>query len=114
MSSVYWNNLFSGGDWIYWCGLFFLIFLIAGNWGYTYRLHRRFNGLSPEKSALDLLKERYALGEVTRDDFLQTKSEIVEAKLFEDKSRLEKTKDLKKDLKKDLTRRPGSDFATEF
>lgn len=33
-------------------------------------------GQNREKSALDLLKERYARGEVGRDEFLQKKSDL--------------------------------------
>ena len=46
-----------------------------GNWGYTYRMHRRFSERS-QKSANDLLNERYAKGEVSRDEFHKMKDEI--------------------------------------
>ncbi|MEO8921716.1 MAG: SHOCT domain-containing protein [Caldimonas sp.] len=52
-----------------------VIFSSFGNWGYTYRLHRRY-GMAPSGGALDILDERYARGEITRDEYARMKSEI--------------------------------------
>ena len=40
--------------WILYLGFTFLLFSSIGSWGYTYRAHRRFDGLQP-KGARDIL-----------------------------------------------------------
>lgn len=66
-----------GWMWLVWIGLVLVMFSSFGNWGYTYRLHKRY-GAAP-KGALDLLDERYARGEVTHDEYGRMKSEMVRA-----------------------------------
>ena len=63
-----------GWMWLLWIGFMIIVFSSFGNWGYTYRLHRRY-GAAP-KGALDILDERYARGEITRDEYATMKSEI--------------------------------------
>ncbi len=77
MSNYYWNDWYSGWGWFLWFGVIFLLFASAGNWGYTYRAHRKFEGGYSPKNALDILNERYASGEIKREDYLKMKSEIL-------------------------------------
>ena len=76
MQTYYWNDWYSGWGWFLWFGVFFLLFSSAGNWGYTYRAHRRFED-SPTKNALDHLNERYAKGEIKQDEYMKIKSDIL-------------------------------------
>lgn len=77
MSNAYWNNWYSGWGWFLWFGIMMLMFSSLGNWGYTYRV--RTYGSSPRKEALDILNERYARGEITREEHGQKKSTITAA-----------------------------------
>jgi putative membrane protein len=76
MGSYYWNDWYSGWGWFLWFGIWFLIIASFGNWGYTYRAHRRFNDLYSSKGALDMLNERYAKGEISQDEYARMKAEI--------------------------------------
>jgi putative membrane protein len=77
MHQYYWNDWYSGWGWFLWYGVFLLILFSFGNWGYTYRAHRRFDGLGTDKKAIDILNQRYANGEFARDEYLRMKSEIL-------------------------------------
>ena len=61
--------------WILYLGFTFLLFSSIGSWGYTYRAHRRFDGLQP-KGARYILDERYARGEITREQYGHLKADI--------------------------------------
>jgi putative membrane protein len=75
MQHPFWNNWYFGWGWILWFGFIFLMFSGLGNWNYTYRAHRKYG--TPNKDALDILSERYARGEITRDDYVQYKTDII-------------------------------------
>lgn len=62
-------------DWVLLMGFIFLLFSSIGTWGYTYRTHRRFDG-ALRKDAAAILNERYANGEITRDQYREMKVEI--------------------------------------
>jgi putative membrane protein len=74
---MYGNGGFFGWGWVLWIGFMVIMFSSFGNWGYTYRLHRRYG--EPPKGALDILDERYARGEIARDEYARMKSEIARA-----------------------------------
>lgn len=80
MNGYYWNNWYMGWGWFLWFGVFFLLFSSFGNWGYTYRAHRKFDEFGPQKDALDHLSERYAKGEISRDEYHRIKAEIFDAR----------------------------------
>lgn len=72
------NSLYFGWGWILWMGFIFLLFSSAGNWGYAYRAHRKVDG-SSRKDAAAILNERYAAGELTRDQYREMKGDIAAA-----------------------------------
>ena len=75
MQHAYWNDWNFGWGWILWLGFVLLLFSSLGNWGYTYRTHRRF-GSMPRSTAFEILDARSAKGEITGDGSAQMKSEI--------------------------------------
>lgn len=75
MEHMYWNEWYSGFGWFLWFGVWFLIISSFGNWGYSYRAHKKYDDHSM-KSAMDILNERYAIGEITREEFSKMKLEI--------------------------------------
>ncbi len=75
MGNAYWSTWYSGWGWFLWFGIMVLLFSNVGNWGYTYRVHRAY-GQQPRKEAMDILSERYARGEIARDEYARMKSEI--------------------------------------
>ena len=77
MHPYFWNSWNVGWDWLLCFGIIFILIFSIGNWRYTYAAHRKF-GLcaSMQKDALDILNERYAGGEITREQFDQIKTDI--------------------------------------
>lgn len=71
---TYANDWFLGLHWLLWLGLIFLLFSGLGNWGYTYRAHRKYD--LPRRTARDILDERYARGDLTREQYGELKSDI--------------------------------------
>lgn len=69
------SNWYAGWGWFLWIGFWFLMISSFGNWGYTYRVQRRYGGQS-QKSALEILNERYARGEISREDFQRIKMDL--------------------------------------
>ena len=78
MANSYWNDWYFGWGWFLWFGILFLLFSSLGNWGYSYRVHRRYGQLA-SKDALDILNERYARGEITHEELGLMKSNISRA-----------------------------------
>ncbi len=74
MEHYYWNDWYSGWGWFLWFGLVLVFFSSAGNWGYTYQAHRRFK--DHQKTALEILNERYARGEIKHEEYSVIKSKI--------------------------------------
>ena len=75
MTHPIWNDWYFGWGWVLWFGFLMLIFSGIGSWGYTYIVHQKYAG-GLTKDALDILNERYARGDITRDEYSQLKADI--------------------------------------
>ena len=75
----YLNGDFLGWGWFLWFGIILLFFSSFGNWGYTYRVHRKYG--QTDSNALGILNERYARGDLTREQYVLLKSDISKAPL---------------------------------
>jgi putative membrane protein len=75
MSQPYWSDWYFGWGWFLWFGIIFLLFSSIGNWGYTYRAHTKYTR-GFRRPAIDILDERYARGELSRDEYTRLKTEI--------------------------------------
>jgi putative membrane protein len=78
MDHSYWNNWNFGWGWLIWFGFVFILFSNIGNWGYTYRAHRKYD-MQSGNNALDILSERYARGEISREEYSKMKADIATA-----------------------------------
>ncbi len=81
------NDWYTTWGWMLWFGMILLVFSGAGNWGYTYRVHRLGRNGDFGKDAVDLLNERYARGDIDRAEFLSVKKELLESRLESKSSR---------------------------
>jgi len=61
--------------WLLWIGIWFLLMSSLGHWGYSYRANRRYFNKS-NKTSIELLNERYARGDIDRDEFIRIKTDI--------------------------------------
>ncbi len=73
-----WSDWYFGWGWIVWFGFMILLFSSVGNWGYTYRAHKKYDG-QPRLEAFDILDERYARGEITAEQYGQMKTNLARA-----------------------------------
>jgi putative membrane protein len=76
MSHYYWNDWYAGWGWFLWFGIWFLLIASFGNWGYTYKVHRKY-GVKSDIDILNILKERYARGTINQAEFNALKAEIL-------------------------------------
>ena len=78
MGPYYWNSWYAGWGWFLWFAVMILLLSSIGHWGYTYRAYRRYGGTNLPRTAIDVLSERYARGEITREEYLEMSTLISE------------------------------------
>ena len=76
MPHYYWNDWYSGWGWVLWFGFVFLMISGFGNWGYTYRAHRKYENGNLQRDAIDILNQRYAHGDISHEEYSKIKSAI--------------------------------------
>lgn len=75
MNGIGWGGMWF--SWIFW--LLLLVIIISGvvTLIIKYRSHDEGRNLPPAEDALDILKKRYARGEITREQFDLMKQDII-------------------------------------
>ena len=76
MTHYYWNDWYTGWGWFLWFGFVFLMISSFGNWGYTYRAHRKYADGYFNRDLLDILNERYARGLVSSEEYNKIKEAV--------------------------------------
>jgi putative membrane protein len=71
---------YSPWAWVLWSIIGFVFFSSVLGWGYSYHSKRRTYDNYPNKTSVDILDERYARGEITREEYIRMKSDIIEGK----------------------------------
>ena len=71
------NEMYVGWSWLLWLSVIILFASNIGNWGYTYKAHLKYSDLHPKSRAFDILDERFARGEITREEYTKMKSTII-------------------------------------
>jgi putative membrane protein len=66
-----WHGYGGGMMWIFW-----ILIIIALVWFVTFATRRGSGSPGNEKSAQDILKERYARGEIEREEFEQKRKDL--------------------------------------
>ena len=77
----YWNDWYSGWGWVLWFGVMVLLFSSIGNWGYTYRAHRRFSDFYPERAQSTTSMSATRRARSAERSYNRVKGEISESKL---------------------------------
>lgn len=75
MEHMYWYEWYSGWDWFLWFGVGVLLVSSFGNWSYSRSAHEKYDRHAL-RSPMDTLNQRYANGEIEREEYLKMKSEI--------------------------------------
>lgn len=76
MDHAFWNSWYSGWGWFLWFAVWILLISSIGHLGYSYRTHRR-HFSNHNKTAADILNERYARGDISREEFERVKRELI-------------------------------------
>jgi len=75
MEPMYWNDLYANWGWFLWIGIGFLLISSYGNWRYSHLAHQKYDN-QPLRSPMQILNERYAKGDIERQEYLKMKEEI--------------------------------------
>lgn len=66
-----WHGFGGGVMWIFW-----ILLVVVILWAVKTAAGRGTNSVGKQKSALDILKERYAKGEIEREEFEQKRKDL--------------------------------------